>query len=489
MNSKNLKISEDEKLKYVFNALPQDYISKFILTKDDTFDTVYGKIEDDISRKSYIESWQNQNYNDDPMEIDYVKKEHNKNEKNNSKKNNKYCGICDSHSHDLKDCCNHKRNYSNKKGVHLIGKISDYDINDYYNANVGYEDIKTLFFDSDEDENYSNTLNNYKNKKINHVNLKNNINKNESIKKEKVILKCANNSPCTFEGHGEFHFFINSHKIILKRVLYSKDVSKNMISGVELAKIGIKAITEDINEDQLYIMKILKITYLEIFFSINKLNKESKLIWHRRLGHYYIENINEYLNIHNVKEPLCIDCQISKMKRKSHNKETPKAKDIIEVIHSDIIGPINDSYNGIRYIITFIDEKSHKSWIFLMKRKSEAINIIINFLKFLNNQFNDKKVKIFKSDNAREYRNKKIVEFCENNGIYKVYSPPYNPENNGMAERFNQTLISCAKTLLAWSKLSENFWDYAILYVNYLYNKTPHQSHQITSQMKVIINI
>eukprot|EP00833_Pecoramyces_ruminatium_P002538 jgi/Orpsp1_1/1176570/evm.model.c7180000058122.1 len=168
MNSKNLKISEDEKLKYVFNALPQDYISKFILTKDDTFDTVYGKIEDDISRKSYIESWQNQNYNDDPMEIDYVKKEHNKNEKNNSKKNNKYCGICDSHSHDLKDCCNHKRNYSNKKGVHLIGKISDYDINDYYNANVGYEDIKTLFFDSDEDENYSNTLNNYKNKKINH---------------------------------------------------------------------------------------------------------------------------------------------------------------------------------------------------------------------------------------------------------------------------------------------------------------------------------
>eukprot|EP00833_Pecoramyces_ruminatium_P000077 jgi/Orpsp1_1/1174109/evm.model.c7180000048956.1 len=82
---------------------------------------------------------------------------------------------------------------------------------------------------------------------------------------------------------------------------------------------------------------------------------------------------------------------------------------------------------------------------------------------------------IFKSDNAREYRNKKIVEFCENNGIYKVYSPPYNPENNGMAERFNQTLISCAKTLLAWSKLSENFWDYAILYANYLYNKTPHQ--------------
>ena len=77
--------------------------------------------------------------------------------------------------------------------------------------------------------------------------------------------------------------------------------------------------------------------------------------------------------------------------------------------------------------------------------------------------------------NAKEYKNNAIIKYCEENGIYKIYSPPYNPENNGIAERFNQTLISCTKTILYWSKLSENFWDYAILYANYLYNKTPHQ--------------
>jgi len=185
--------------------------------------------------------------------------------------------------------------------------------------------------------------------------------------------------------------------------------------------------------------------------------------------------MDEYLNVHNINDHLCDDCKIVKMKRKSHNQETPKANEILEVIHSDIIGPINDSYTGKRYIITFIDEKSHKSWIYLMRKKSEAIDIIIKFINQLNNTFDGKNVKIFKSDNAKEYKNKKIIEFCEEKGIRKVYSPPYSPENNGIAERFNQTLISCAKTLLFWSKLSENFWDYAVMYANYLYNKTPHQ--------------
>jgi len=105
-------------------------------------------------------------------------------------------------------------------------------------------------------------------------------------------------------------------------------------------------------------------------FNINKLNHDNKLIWHRRLGHYYIENIDDYLNLRNIIEPLCIDCRISKMKRKPYNKEMPKASDILEVIHYDIIGPINDSINGMRFIITFIDEKYHKSWIFLITQKT-----------------------------------------------------------------------------------------------------------------------
>ena len=123
-----------------------------------------------------------------------------------------------------------------------------------------------------------------------------------------------------------------------------------------------------------------------------------------------------------------------------------------------------------------------------MKSKSETIDLLIDFIKYLNNIFNDKKVKNFKSDNAKEYRNKKLTRFCKDNGINKIYSPPYNPENNGLAERFNQTIISCTKTLLYWSKLSENFWDFAIQYANYLYNKTPHLISEKTIPDEVFFN-
>jgi len=162
------------------------------------------------------------------------------------------------------------------------------------------------------------------------------------------------------------------------------------------------------------------------------------------------------------------------MKRKPHNKSVEKSTRKLEIIHSDIIGPLNESINGYKFILTFIDEAARKGWLFNMKSKTEAIDLILDILKCLNNLFDNYKIKYFKSDQGREYQNKKLIKFCSENVITKIYSPPYNPENNGLVERFNQIVISCAKTLLYWSKLSQNFCDYAVIYANYLYNHAPH---------------
>eukprot|EP00833_Pecoramyces_ruminatium_P008251 jgi/Orpsp1_1/1182283/evm.model.c7180000080633.1 len=315
---------------------------------------------------------------------------------------------------------------------------------------------------------------------------------------KRLILKCANGSPCEFDGYGSCCISINNYQIHLERVLYSKSATMNIISGIQLARINIKAIITLINDDvhlklinqnskniasftannynQIIITsKYCKNNYSNIDLNyISTITDESKMIWHRRLGHFYHENIEKFLKLHNIKSPSCLDCKITKMKKKPHNQPVPKATNILEVIHSNIIGPISESINGHKFVITFIDEASRKSWIFNLKSKADAIDIIINTIKYLNNIFDNIKVKNFKSDQGREYQNRKIIKFCNDNGINKIYSPPYNPENNGLAERYNQTIISCAKTLLFWSKLSQNFWDYAIVYSNYLYNNTPH---------------
>ena len=274
-----------------------------------------------------------------------------------------------------------------------------------------------------------------------------------------------------------------------------------MISGIELAKSGVKSLLDNVNND--VILRLLDENYKNFAsFNANKNNEAyvvsidedvnlnernnimalqtfenlDDLIWHRRLGHFYNSDLHGYLKFHEAEQNLCDDCKISKMKRKPHNKITPKAKDILETIHSDIIGPINESFTGKRYILTIIDEFSRKGWLFLLEKKSDATEFIIDTLKYLMNVYDNKHIKYFKSDNAKEYRNKKLHNFCKQNGIVKIYSPPYNPENNGLAERYNQTIISCTKTLLYWSGLSDNLWDYAVIYANYIYNRVPHSS-------------
>jgi len=312
-------------------------------------------------------------------------------------------------------------------------------------------------------------------------------------------LRCANGTLYNFEGYGECHIYINNYHIILERVLCSPYAITNIISSIKLINNGIKTVTELIynkvtlklinnsktlatftanNLDQIIInLKHDNNKNIEQINALTKLDEESKLIWNRRLGHFYHNNLEKYLKIHKITEPLCIDCKVSKMKKKPHNQEIPRATQILEVIHSDIIGPLNESINGYRFIIIFIDEKSRKGWVYNMRHKSEAIDIIIYTLKFFNNLFEKFKIKKLKSDQGREYQNSKIINFCKENGIYKEYSPPYNPKNNGLAERFNQTIISYAKTLIYWSKISSNFWDYAIIYSNYLYNNTPYSQN------------
>ena len=91
------------------------------------------------------------------------------------------------------------------------------------------------------------------------------------------------------------------------------------------------------------------------------INDQSKMLWHRRLGHFYYDNLTKYLKLHNVKINECLNCKIAKLNRKPHNGDTPKAKHPLDVIHSDVIRSISKSYSGKRYVLTFIDEFTHKS--------------------------------------------------------------------------------------------------------------------------------
>ncbi|GJZ47134.1 putative ribonuclease H-like domain-containing protein, partial [Tanacetum coccineum] len=110
------------------------------------------------------------------------------------------------------------------------------------------------------------------------------------------------------------------------------------------------------------------------------------------------------------------------------------------------------------------------SWVFFLATKDETSGILQNFFRQIENQLNHR-VKIIRSDNGTEFKNRDMLEFCRNKGIKQEYSNARTPQQNGVAERMNRTLIEAARTMLADSLLPTTFWAEAVSTACYIFNR------------------
>ncbi|GJV93461.1 putative ribonuclease H-like domain-containing protein, partial [Tanacetum coccineum] len=119
--------------------------------------------------------------------------------------------------------------------------------------------------------------------------------------------------------------------------------------------------------------------------------------------------------------------------------------------------------------------KQHKAscrftWVFFLATKDETSGILKSFITEIENLV-DKKVKIIRYDNGTEFKNKVMSEFYEKKGIKREFSVARTPQQNGIAERRNKTLIEAARTMLADSKLPTTFWAEAVNIACYVQNR------------------
>ncbi|GJW91851.1 retrovirus-related pol polyprotein from transposon TNT 1-94 [Tanacetum coccineum] len=119
------------------------------------------------------------------------------------------------------------------------------------------------------------------------------------------------------------------------------------------------------------------------------------------------------------------------------------------------------SINHEKYTLVIVDEYSRYTWVYFLRKKSQAPEMIMSFIKVVENQ-NNVKFKQIKTDNGTEFRKHKLESFCDEKGISQTFSSPYTLEQNGVAERRNRTLIEAARTMLNGSVLSEHFWTDAV---------------------------
>ncbi|GJS03637.1 putative ribonuclease H-like domain-containing protein [Tanacetum coccineum] len=121
----------------------------------------------------------------------------------------------------------------------------------------------------------------------------------------------------------------------------------------------------------------------------------------------------------------------------------------LHTLHMDLFGPTSvKSINHASYCLVITDDCTRFCWVFFLASKDETSGILQTFIRQIENQLSHR-VKIIRSDNGTEFKNRDMLEFCGNKGIKQEYSNARTPQQNGVAERMNRTLIEAARTMLA----------------------------------------
>ncbi|GJU14752.1 putative ribonuclease H-like domain-containing protein [Tanacetum coccineum] len=198
-------------------------------------------------------------------------------------------------------------------------------------------------------------------------------------------------------------------------------------------------------------------------------SNEAKL-WHRRLGHLNFKNLNKLVKDNLVRglpsksfknDHTCVACQKGKQHKASCKAKIDRyVTHPLHTLHMDLFGPTSvRSINHASYCLVITDDCSRFCWVFFLAKKDETSGILKTFIRQIENQLNQK-VKIIRSDNGTEFKNRYrfMLEFCGEKGIKQEFSNARTPQQNGVAERMNRTLIEAARTMLADSHLPTTFW-------------------------------
>jgi transposase InsO family protein len=160
-------------------------------------------------------------------------------------------------------------------------------------------------------------------------------------------------------------------------------------------------------------------------------------------------------NVHFEKDRICGACQAGKQVGTHHP-------------HKNIM--TTESIGGSKYCLVIVDDYSHFTWVLFLQEKSQTQETLKRFLRWAQNEFG-LRIKKIRSDNGTEFKNSQIEGFLEEKVIKHEFSSPYTPQQSGVVERKNRTLLDMARTMLDEYKTPDQFWAEAINTACYSINR------------------
>ncbi|KAI5336669.1 hypothetical protein L3X38_015937 [Prunus dulcis] len=204
--------------------------------------------------------------------------------------------------------------------------------------------------------------------------------------------------------------------------------------------------------------------------------------WHKRLGHLnerslkLLENQGMVHGLPHLEQVsvVCEGCMLGKQHIDSFPLEsTWRASHPLELVHTDIYGPMKtDSISGNKYFLLFTDDCTRMSWVYFIRNKSSALECFRKF-KAMTELQSGYKIKGLRSDRRGEFLSSEFNNFCAEVGIQRQLTVAYSPQQNGVAERKNRTVVEMAKSMLHEKSIPYEFWAEAVNTAVYLLNRCP----------------
>ncbi|KAI3669275.1 hypothetical protein L6452_40503 [Arctium lappa] len=224
-------------------------------------------------------------------------------------------------------------------------------------------------------------------------------------------------------------------------------------------------------KENVYVIDMDSTTTENVCF-LSKASSDVNWLWHKWLSHLNFKTLNSLstkelvsgLPQHSyVKESLCSTCEKGKQTKASFkSKQVSSVTSPLQLLHMDLFGPVNIQYiAGKKYTHVIVDEFSRYTWVIFLRCKSDTPEELISFVKKME-VLNNLTVRSIRSDHGTEFKNSSLNNFFENKGISHNYSSVRTPQQNGVAERRNKTIIEATRSMLSDSHLPTQFWAEAV---------------------------
>lgn len=199
-------------------------------------------------------------------------------------------------------------------------------------------------------------------------------------------------------------------------------------------------------------------------------------LWHRRLGHLNRKGMLQLAKVSRgmsgdiVSKDPCEFCVMGKHSRLPFKVSGKRSQGILDLVHTDLCGPMEvPSIGGSRYFLIFVDDCSRYTFVYFLREKSEVKDRFQEYKSLVEKQ-TGRVIKVLRSDNGREYVNGDMQKYLSSQGIVHQTTVRHSPQQNGVAERTNRTLVEKARTMLLDANLPKQYWAEATLTATYVTN-------------------